>query len=226
MDRPTEIRNAYRHMGGDATFYDGMITCSTFIGRIVSLAVWNLNREKTRRYQELALSAIPADFAGRLLEVPVGTGIITMPLYQTLGKADITCLDYSPDMMARAQRLASRLRIPNIDFVQGDVGNLTFEDASFDTVLSLNGFHAFPDKEAAYRETFRVLKPGGVLCGCFAVMKENRRTDFFIKRVYTPMGYCTPPFETAASLKARLERMYRQVELTTVESMAVFRAVK
>ena len=36
---------------------------------------------------------------------------------------------------------------------------------SFDTVLSLNGFHAFPDKEAAYRETFRVLRPGGTFCG-------------------------------------------------------------
>ena len=226
MDRHSEIRNAYKHMGGEATFYDGMITCSTFIGTLVSRLVWGLNREKAQRYQELALSAIPADFAGKLLEVPVGTGIITMPKYQTLGKAKITCLDYSPDMMARAQRLAEKLEIPNIDFVQGDVGNLTFQDESFDVVLSLNGFHVFPDKEAAYRETFRVLKPGGVFCGCCAAMKENWRTDFVLKRVYTPMGYCTPPFETAASLKARLEKMYRQVELTTVESMAVFRAVK
>ena len=106
------------------------------------------------------------------------------------------------------------------------MGNLTFQDESFDVVLSFNGFHVFPDKEAAYRETFRVLKPGGVFCGCCAAMKENWRTDFVLKRVYTPMGYCTPPFETAASLKARLEKMYGQVELTTVESMAVFRAVK
>ena len=106
MDRHSEIRNAYKHMGGDATFYDGMITCSTFIGTLVSRLVWGLNREKAQRYQKLALSAIPADFAGKLLEVPVGTGIITMPKYQTLGNAQITCLDYSQDMMARAQRLA------------------------------------------------------------------------------------------------------------------------
>lgn len=226
MNRHTEIQKAYSHLGGDATFYDGMITCSTGLGKLVSKAVWNLNREKTRLYQEAALSAIPEDFTGALLEVPVGTGILTMPLYRTLPEARITCLDYSPDMMARAERLAKKLGIANTEFVQGDVGRLPFQDGCFDIVLSLNGFHAFPDKEAAYRETFRVLKPGGVFCGCFAVMKENRRTDFIIKHIYTPMGYCTPPFETADSLRARLATLYREVELSTVESMAVFRAVK
>lgn len=226
MNRHTEIQKAYSHLGGDATFYDGMITCSTGLGKLVSKAVWNLNREKTRLYQEAALSAIPEGFAGALLEVPVGTGILTMPLYRTLPEAKITCLDYSPDMMARAERLAKKLGIANTEFVQGDVGRLPFQDGHFDIVLSLNGFHAFPDKEAAYRETFRVLKPGGVFCGCFAVMKENRRTDFIIKHIYTSMGYCTPPFETADSLRARLATLYREVELSTVESMAVFRAVK
>lgn len=49
----------------------------------------------------------------------------------------------------------------------GDVGALPFADGAFDIVLSLNGFHAFPDKEVAYREVFRVLKPGGTFCGCF-----------------------------------------------------------
>ena len=35
------------------------------------------------------------------------------------------------------------------------------EANSFDIVLSMNGFHAFPDKKKAFRETHRVLKPGG-----------------------------------------------------------------
>jgi Methylase involved in ubiquinone/menaquinone biosynthesis len=36
--------------------------------------------------------------------------------------------------------------------VQGDVGKLTFDDCTFDAVLSMNGFHVFPDKEKAYAE--------------------------------------------------------------------------
>ena len=97
----------------------------------------------------------------------VGTGILTMPLYKTLPKADITCLDYSADMMGQAQEKADRLHLKNVTFRQGDVGALPYADGVFDIVLSLNGFHAFPDKEAAYREVFRVLRPGGTFCGCF-----------------------------------------------------------
>ena len=87
-------------------------------------------------------------------------------------EADITCLDYSSDMMRQAQEKAKRLHL-KITFRQGDVGELPYEDDIFDTVLSLNGFHAFPDKEAAYREVFRVLKPGGTFCGCFYVRGEH-----------------------------------------------------
>lgn len=69
---------------------------------------------------------------------------------------------------------ADRLHLKNVTFRQGDVGALPYEDDTFDIVLSLNGFHAFPDKEAAYREVSRVLKPGGTFCGCFYVKGEHK----------------------------------------------------
>ena len=108
-----------------------------------------MDKAKNTRYLELALSGIPDDFTGSLLEVPVGTGVLTMPVYQTLLKASITCLDYSPDMMDKAKRRAKAAGLDHVRFCQGDVGALPFPDGSFDTVLSLNGFHAFPDKDAA-----------------------------------------------------------------------------
>ncbi len=218
MSRHDEIKNAYKSLGGEATFYDGMITCSTLPGKAVCALVWGMGKAENERYLERALSGIPDDFSGTLLEVPVGTGVLTMPVYQTLPKAKITCLDYSPDMMERAKRRAP----DNVQFVQGDVGRLPFEDHSFDIVLSLNGFHAFPDKGAAYAETFRVLKPGGLVCGCFYIKGENRRTDWFVDKLYTPKGFFTPPYETVDSLRRRLDNLYTRVELETVRSMACF----
>ena len=145
-----------------------------------------------------------------------------MPVYKTLPDADITCLDYSPDMMGQAREKAEKLGLKNVTFSQGDVGALPYEDGTFDVVLSLNGFHAFPDKEAAYRETLRVLKPGGTFCGCFYVAGECGRTDRFVSRLYERMKFFTPPYETVASLRARLESMYADVTVGSLKGIAWF----
>ena len=47
MDRHNEIKNAYRSLGKEATFYDGMITCSTLPGRVVCGIVWNMGMVST-----------------------------------------------------------------------------------------------------------------------------------------------------------------------------------
>ena len=221
MERKEAIRGAHRLTGG-SNFYDGMITCSTFSGKAVCRLVWDMNKAEDDAYLEKAMAGIPENFAGKLLEVPVGTGILTMPLYQTLPQADITCLDYSSDMMGQAQEKAERLHLENVTFRQGDVGALPFADGAFDIVLSLNGFHAFPDKEAAYREVFRVLKSGGTFCGCFYVAGECKQSDWFVRHIYEKTGFFTPPYETVSSLKARLEGMYTDVDRGNLKSMAWF----
>jgi len=217
-----EIRRAYQMLGKEANAYDGMITCSTRFGKTVCRLVWDMDKGDNDRYLQLALAGIPEDFSGKLLEVPVGTGVLTIPVYGTLKNADVSCLDYSTEMMATAQKRARLFKLQNVRFLRGDVGALPFDDSSFDIVLSLNGFHAFPDKDAAYRETFRVLKSGGVFCGCFYIRGETSRTDWWNRHFYRPKGFFTPPFETAESLKARLEAMYASVTLNTVKSIASF----
>ena len=222
MNRKNQIKSAYRQLGRSANFYDGMITYSTLPGKAVCRLVWNMDGEKNLEYLTRALSGVPEDFTGKLLEVPVGTGVLTMPVYKELPKADVTCLDYSAAMMGVAQKRAEAAGIKNVSFVQGDVGALPFEDESFDIVLSLNGFHAFPDKEAAYRETCRVLKKGGTFCGCFYIQGGCSRTDWFIRKLYVPKGFFTPPFETEDSLRGRLSGMYEEAKVSSVEGMGCF----
>ena len=226
MTRHDEIRRSYKTLCDMGTVYDGIITRSTLLGKVMDSLVWGLNKELAAKWIDDALSPVPADFAGRLLEVPVGTGVLTMPLYASLPKAAVTCLDYSADMMEHAKKRAAALGLSNVDFVQGDVGALPFEDESFDLVLSLNGFHAFPDKDAAFSETFRVLKPGGVFCGCFYIAEEFKRTDWFVQHMYVPKGFFTPPFETKESLTNRLQALYTQVEVHSVHAEGIFRCVK
>ena len=226
MSRHDEIQSSYKTLGKVGTMYDGIITRSTLLGKLMDSLIWGLGKEQAAQWINDALSPIPADFSGRLLEVPVGTGVLTMPLYQSLPDAEITCLDYSADMMAHAERRAEAMNLKNVSFVQGDVGKLPFADESFDVVLSLNGFHAFPDKDAAFRETCRVLKPGGVFCGCFYIKEEFKRTDWFVKHMYVPKGFFTPPFETKKSLQARLDGLYYNAAVRTVNAEGIFHCIK
>ena len=82
MERKEAIRGAYRMTGGNS-FYDGMITCSTLSGKAVCRLVWAMNKAENDAYLEKAMSGIPEHFSGKLLEVPVGTGILTMPVYDS-----------------------------------------------------------------------------------------------------------------------------------------------
>lgn len=222
MNRKDEIKSAYKNLGKSHNLYDSMMTGTSVIGRMIDKVVWNMEKDDVDEYQARAFENIPSDFDGKLLEVPVGTGVLSLPVWKLFDKADITCLDYSEKMMESARKRADEMDIHNVSFVQGDVGDLKFEDETFDIVVSLNGFHAFPDKEAAYRETFRVLKKGGLFMGCFYIQGGNKRTDWFIRNLYVKKGFFTPPFETRESLKERLEKMYDEASVSSIEGIGIF----
>lgn len=220
MDKKDKIKHRYKR-GADN--YDNLLSVRGPLMKLVCKIVWGFS---DTAYATELLKMLPDDFLGKILDVPVGTALFTAPKYVRMKHADIVCLDYSPDMMSKAQEKFASLRIENINCMQGDVGSLQFGDGSFDTVLSMNGFHAFPDKRAAWNEIYRVLKPGGEFIGCFYIKGKKKRTDWFINNLYVPKGYFTPPFDTMESLEDRLVGDYRDVRLWNVGSIACFRCVK
>ena len=84
--------------------------------------VWAMNKAGKRRLSGKGNVRYSGAFLRKLLEVPVGTGILTMPVYQTMQEADITCLDYSPDLMRQAREKADRLHLKNVTFRAGRCG--------------------------------------------------------------------------------------------------------
>lgn len=213
-----KIKNAY-HESRD--YYDKALTSGNIWLRLYNKIVWGLD---DKDYVEEVLSFIHDDFTGRLLDVPVGTGVHTGNKYAKLKLAHVVALDYSSDMLQKARQRLVQHR--HIEFVQGDVGALPFKDAEFDMVFSMNGFHAFPDKQKAFDETDRVLKPGGVFCGCFYIRGQRKMTDFAVRSLYVGKGWFTPPFFTLEELYDILKKRYRKVHLMNVKSIAYFHCVK
>lgn len=214
-----KIQDAYE---SSKNIYDAVLTQGNFFSRMYIKLFWSGTDDN--EIARKVLSYIPDDFSGKLLDVPVGTAVFTQRKWSTLKNAHITCLDYSTDMLEQAKRRLDGQS--HINFIQGDVGNLQMDDESFDIVLSMNGFHAFPDKQKAFSETCRVLKSGGDFIACFYIRGKSKRTDWLVKNILAKKGWFTPPFQTEEELKNTLQKMYKEVELHVDGSMAYFHCVK
>ena len=214
-----KIQAAYE---ASKNIYDDVLTQGNFFSRLYIRLFWSGTDD--REIARKVLSYIPDDFSGALLDVPVGTAVFTERKWARLEHARITCLDHSTDMLAQAEKRLSGY--PHIRCVQGDVGDLQMDDASFDIVVSMNGFHAFPEKQRAFRETWRVLKPGGDFIACFYLKGKSKRTDWLVKNVLAKKGWFSPPFQTEEELRTVLQELYKETDIHADGSMVYFHCIK
>ena len=99
------------------------------------------------------------DRAEQVLELACGTGRLTRQLLSKLAPSgQIIATDLHEDMLNIA---SARVHDPRIRWKKADATHLPFDAFSFDLVACQFGVMFFPDQEKAYREVFRVLRPGG-----------------------------------------------------------------
>jgi SAM-dependent methyltransferase len=112
---------------------------------------------------------------GPVLEMACGTGIVTQQLRAQLApEVEIVATDLSQPMLDYARTKLATLK--NVDWRQADIAALPFPDASFAAVVCQFGLMFVPDKQAAFRETRRVLGKGGLFA--FNVWDEITANPF------------------------------------------------
>ena len=100
-----------------------------------------------------------------ILDVGCGTGGVTIPAKQRVGKiGKASGIDPAPEMIALARQKSSRAGL-EIDFRLGVIESLPFPDETFDAVTSSLMMHHLPEhvRVKGLAEIRRVLKPGGRL---------------------------------------------------------------
>ena len=143
---------------------DDKIVLSYFEGR----GVLDHYEEATRRIglwasEELVFRKCFQDQKIEILELGCGVGRISFSLWM-LGYGNLTASDVSSKMVKRALSIQKE-RSSEINFLQSDATQLSFDNNSFDGVIfGFNGLMQIPhrgNRKKAMQECFRVLRPNG-----------------------------------------------------------------
>lgn len=120
---------------------------------------------------------LPTQYAGiepghHVLDLGSGAGndcFIARAIVGDQGK--VTGLDFTDAMLEKARINAGKLGYTNVEFVKGDIDNMPFGDNFCDVIVSNCVLNLVPDKDKAFSEIMRVLRPGGHFCVSDVVVK-------------------------------------------------------
>ena len=106
----------------------------------------------------------------------IGSGSGTDVLYAALKvgpKGTVYGLDITPAMISKARTNITKMGARNVQILEGDATKIPLPDGSVDVATSNGVLNLVPDKPAAFREIFRVLKRGGHLQLADIVVEED-----------------------------------------------------
>jgi ubiquinone/menaquinone biosynthesis C-methylase UbiE len=186
-----------------ASRYDAYMTSSNVFMKVFDRIVWGLSDDLT--YVDTILSYLPSQFNGVLLDVPVGTALFTCSLYAGFPNATIIAVDCSMGMLRKARNRFQQHNLSNIHLLRADIVSLPVRDSVVDIVLSMNGLHAFADKQRSIAEMRRVIRKQGKLVACCYVKGVRRLSDWFVKHFGVRRGFFTPPFLHVDDIASQLE---------------------
>lgn len=113
---------------------------------------------------------LPTEFAGikagdSVLDLGSGAGNDCFVARAIVGESGkVTGIDFTDAMLEKAKLNNQKLGYTNIEFVKGDIEEMPLPKNTYDVIISNCVLNLVPDKQKAFKEIYRVLKPGGHFC--------------------------------------------------------------
>jgi ubiquinone/menaquinone biosynthesis C-methylase UbiE len=113
----------------------------------------------------IAFETRPAGAALTIVDMACGTGVITRLIAEEMARhghsGRIICVDPSAEALRLAQNSMEMVEV-NVEFIQGEVDDLSAIVHNADAVFFCNAIHLIPDKRSAFRQILAILAPGGI----------------------------------------------------------------
>ncbi len=173
------------------------------MGERIFAAVYDpLSKRWEEKHGAQLKRSLLANARGRVLEIGVGTGL-SFPHYPELD--ELVAVEPSEPMLRRARTRAAELG-RQVELVAASAERLPFEDASFDTVVTMAVLCTVDDPERAVQEIRRVLRPDGQFLFLEHVRSPEARRARWQDRLERPWGViaggCHPNRPTLATIEA------------------------
>ena len=113
---------------------------------------------------------LPTEYAGikagdTVIDLGSGAGNDCFVARQLVGlEGEVIGIDMTPEMIQRAKSNAEKIGYTNVKFRLGEIENLPVTANKADVIISNCVINLVPDKQRAFLEMIRVLKPGGHFC--------------------------------------------------------------
>jgi demethylmenaquinone methyltransferase / 2-methoxy-6-polyprenyl-1,4-benzoquinol methylase len=151
-----------------ADLFDG---CARYYNRVGAM----LDLGSGRWYRRDALRRAGLRKGMRLLDVAAGTGLMTRGGVDIVGKSNVVGVDPSQGMLGEAKKAVTA------PLVRGRAEALPFRGDRFDMLSMGFALRHVPDLGIAFREYFRILKPGGRIILLETPRPETRFGRWFVK---------------------------------------------
>lgn len=153
-------------------------------------------------------------------------------------------VDMTPEMISLARKNAATMNAQNVEFRLGEIENLPVAENSVDVIMSNCVVNLSPQKQLAFREAFRVLKPGGrlaisdivavkplpdslkndpaMVCGCIggAELVDN------IRKILEDIGFADVSIDVAHESGELIGQWYPGRQVEAYVGSAIIRAIK